>query len=71
MGSKSNPQVEIKKIEVETQDVQACFPGQIIQRGQSNYVRLDQNFMRFWELMAGDELLITVTRVKREIKRRS
>lgn len=69
MGNKSNPQVEIKKIVVEMQDVQACFPGSIIQRGQSNYVRLDQGFMHFWELMAGDELLITVTRVKREIRK--
>ena len=65
MGRKSNPKVKLEKIEIATEDVQACFSGPIITRGNSYYVRLDANFVRFWELMAGDELLISVSKVKR------
>ena len=65
MGRKPNPKVKLEKIEVATEDIQPGFPGPIITRGNSYYVRLDANFIRFWELMAGDELLISVTKVKR------
>lgn len=65
MGRKSNPKTEIQKIKIAAEDAQACFSGPIVARGNSYYVRLDANFIRFWELMAGDELLISVTKVKR------
>ena len=65
MGKKPNPKVKIEQIEVALDDIQGCFPGPIITRGNSHYVRLDANFIRFWELMAGDELLISVSKVKR------
>jgi len=35
-------------------------------RGSSYYCRLDPHLVRFWALQAGDEILITVTKVKRE-----
>ena len=38
-------------------------------RGNSYYIRLDSNFIRFYELMSGDMILVTVTKAKREIKR--
>lgn len=65
MGRKPNPKVKIEKIDVATEDIQGCFPGPIVARGNSYYVRLDANFIRFWELMAGDEILISVTKAKR------
>lgn len=37
-------------------------------RGNSYYVRQDPDFIRFYELMPGDEILITVTKAKREIR---
>ena len=61
--------VEIKKIEVELEEIEACFPAPIIMRGSSYYARLDPRFIRFYDLMAGDEILITVTKSKREISR--
>jgi len=60
--------VEIKKIEVEIEEIEGCFPAKIIMRGNSYYLRLDPDFIRFWELRAGDEILVTVTRVKREFR---
>jgi hypothetical protein len=36
--------------------------------GNSYYCRLDPSFIRFWELGSGDEILITVTKAKRETK---
>jgi hypothetical protein len=58
--------VEIKRIEVEIKDIQGCFPAQIIARGSSFYVRLDPSFIRFYELLPGDEILVTITEAKRE-----
>lgn len=69
MGNKRYLKVDVKKIEIELEDVQGCFSGPIVHRGNSDYIRLDPNFMRFWELMAGDELLITVSKVKRVISK--
>ena len=60
--------VEIKEIEVKIEMIQACFPAPIRMFGNSYYCRLDPNFIRFWELQARDEILITVTKVKREIR---
>jgi len=34
------------------------------------YLRLDPDFIRFYEFMPGDETLITVTKAKREIRRK-
>lgn len=47
-------------------ELQACFPALVIMCGNSYYVRLDPSFVRFWELEAGDEILITLTKAKRE-----
>jgi hypothetical protein len=47
----------------------SLLPSPIIMRGNSYYVRLDLNFISFYELMPGDEILVTVTKAKREIKR--
>ena len=60
--------VEIKTIEVEMEDIQACFPAPIRLFGNSYYVKLNPAFMRFYELIPGDEILITVTKAKREIR---
>jgi len=60
--------VEIKRIEVEIEEIQGCFPAPIIVRGNSYYIRLDPDFVRFWELQQGDEILVTVTKAKRETK---
>lgn len=68
MGRKEGQITEISKIEVEIEEIQGCFPAPIITRGNSYYIRLDPDFIRFWELQAGDEILITVTKAKREIK---
>lgn len=68
MSRKRFPKVTIESVGVELQDVQGCFPGSIVARGTSYYVRLDPNFMRFWELMAGDEILINVSKIKRVTK---
>jgi len=68
MGRKKGQIVEIKRIEVEIEEIQGCFPAPIIARGNSFYVKLDPDFIRFWELQAGDEILITVSQAKREIK---
>ena len=65
------PAVEVKRIEVEIEAIEGCFPAPIRVMGNSYYLRLDQDFIRFWELMAGDELLITATRVKRVTRRRT
>ena len=67
MGKRRKGQiVEIKRIEVEIEEIHSCFPAPIIMRGSSYYCRLDPNFIRFWELMPRDEILITVTKAKRE-----
>jgi hypothetical protein len=58
--------VEIKRIEVEIEEIQGCFPAPIVARGDSFYIRLDPRFVKFWELKRRDEILITVTQVKRE-----
>ena len=58
--------VEIKRIEVEIEEIQGCFPAPLVQRGDSFYIRLDPRFIKFWELKKGDELLINVTQIKRE-----
>ena len=63
--SKKGQIVEIKRIEVEIEEIEGCFPAPIVPRGSSYYVRLDPDFIRFWELQKGDELLISVTKVKR------
>ena len=34
------------------------------------YLRLHPNFIRFWELQPGDEVLVTVSKAKRETKRK-
>ena len=62
--------VEIKKIKVEMEDIQACFPAPIRLFGNSFYVKLDPRLIRFYELIPGDEILITVTKAKREIRRK-
>lgn len=69
LGRKKDQIVKIGEIEVEIEDIQACFPAPIIMRGNSYYVRLDPHFIRFYELTAGDEILIAVTKAKREMKR--
>jgi len=61
--------VTIKEIEVQFENVQATFPAAISLRGNSYYVRLDPHFIRFYELQPGDQILVTVTKAKREIKR--
>jgi hypothetical protein len=58
--------VEKKQIEVEIEAIQGCLPAPIVMRGSSYYCRLDPHLVRFWELQAGDEILITVTKIKRE-----
>jgi len=63
--------VEIKRIEVEIKDIQGCFPAQIIARGSSFYVRLDPSFIRFYELQPGDEILVSITKAKRETKEKT
>ncbi len=65
MDRKANPKIEIEKIEIASEDVEGCFSGPIVARGNSYYVQLNANFIRFWELMAGDELLVSVSKVKR------
>jgi len=62
--------VEIKRVEVEIKDIQGCFPAQIIARGNSYYIRLDPSFMKFYELQPGDEILVTVSKAKRETKKK-
>ena len=66
MTRKKDQIVEIKRIEVEIKDIQGCFPVQIIARGSSYYMRLDPSFIRFYELQPGDEILVTITKAKRE-----
>lgn len=61
--------VKIKQIEVEIKDIQGCFPAPIVARGNSFYIRLDTDFVKFWELQQGDEILVTVTKAKRESPR--
>ena len=56
--------VEIKRIE----EIQGCFPAPIVVRGDNFYIRLNPRFVKFWELQKGDELLVTVTQVKRETR---
>jgi len=51
---------------VQIEDIQACFPGTVMMRGSSYYVRLDPDFVRFWEIKPDDELLMSVTKLKRE-----
>ena len=65
MGRKRNPALILKQIEVAIEDVEGCFPGPIIARGNSYYLRLDASFMRFWALKTGDEILVQVSKVKR------
>ena len=65
MGRKNNPNIHIEKIKLDIKNIKGSFPGQIITRGNSFYIRLDAEFIRFWELEAGDEILVTVTNVKR------
>lgn len=67
---KRNVGVEIAKIEVELEDVTGTFQCPIIQYGKSNYVRLDQDWMRFFELMAGDVVEVNLTRIKRITSRK-
>jgi hypothetical protein len=69
VGRNKGQIVEFKRIEVEIEEIQACFPSPIIMRGNSYYIRLDSNFIRFYELMSGDMILVTVTKAKREIRR--
>jgi hypothetical protein len=57
--------VEVKRIRVEIEEIQGCFPAPIVARGDSFYIRLDPRFVKFWELQRGDELLMTVSQVKR------
>ena len=68
MRRKKGQIVEIKRIGVEIEEIRGCFPAPIIARGNSFYVKLDPDFIHFWELKQGDELLVTVTQVKREIR---
>lgn len=66
MKRKKDQIVKISQIEVEMKDIQGCFPAQIIARGNSFYVRLDPSLISFYELQQGDEILVTVTKAKRE-----
>ena len=61
---------EISKIEVQIEEVQGCFPSPIIARGNSYYIRLDPSFIKFYELQPGDEILVTVSKAKRETKKK-
>ncbi len=66
MRRKKDQIVKIKQIEVEIKDIQGCFPAPIVARGNSFYIRLDTDFVKFWELQQGDEILVTTTKAKRE-----
>ena len=65
MGNKSYPEVEIKPISVFLEDVESCFPATIIKRGNSFYLRLDLEIIRFWQLQSGDTVLTKLVKVKR------
>jgi len=60
---------EISKLEIQIWDIESSFPSPIIARGNSYYVRLDPHFIKFYELQPGDEILVTITKAKRENKR--
>ena len=65
MGNKKNLEIEISKVSIFLEDVESCFPATIIKRGQSFYLRLDREIIRFWQLEPGDVLLTKIIKVKR------
>lgn len=68
MKKKVGQIAEISKIEIQIEEITGSFPAPIIVRGNSYYIRLDLDFIRFWELKPGDEILVTVTKAKRETR---
>ena len=65
MGNKQYPKVEIKSLSIFLEDVDSCFPAVIIKRGNSFYLRLDPEIIRFWQLQKGDVVLTKLVKVKR------
>jgi len=61
--------VDVKQIKVEIEPVPYMFSAQIVARGNSHYVRLDPNLLNFYELKAGDELLLKTIKAKRETQK--
>ena len=65
MGRKALAKIETASFEVSTAKVKGLFAGTIRAEGNSFYLKLDPSFMRFWNLLAGDELLVSVLKAKR------
>jgi len=52
-------------ISVGLQDIEASYPAKIVSWGSGNYARVPESVLNFWGLIPGDEVLVTLSKVKR------
>ena len=58
--------VAVIQIPVLLKDIQIAFAGRVVFTGNSYRISLPMKEVRFWGIETGDELLVTITKLKHE-----
>jgi hypothetical protein len=58
--------VSVSQIPVELEDVQIAFAARVVFNGHTYRLSLPMKEVRFWGIETGDELLVSITKLKRE-----
>ncbi len=64
-GSRKS-RVKVTQIPIELKDIQISFAGRVVFSGNGYRINLPMKEVRFWGIETGDELLVTITKLKRE-----
>jgi hypothetical protein len=62
--------VAVTQIPVLLKDIQIAFAGRVVFTGNSYRISLPMKEVRFWGIEAGDELLVSISKLKREPRER-
>ncbi len=62
--------VRVTQIPIELKDIQISFAGRVVFSGNGYRINLPMKEVRFWGIESGDELLVSITKLKREPRER-